>query len=379
VAERILRPTSVSAQELWDHFWPRQEGERIAVVATSKLLQAAKMSTHYPVLPSQTALWHALQEGTRENRWVLYLRGPNLAIGAREMHEWPGSPRFEDSVEAWTYQEALDRGVYPRSTGGAIVQLTAQALRDRCWPQASAQLETEAMERFARAIWNDLSRPHLEVLLLDGLRQNLWGVLRRTEGETFFLSEDVPPSSVQVGPAWMLVDPTSSLARQLDVLRPGRGPQTVVTSGTPREAFSLAWEQLGAHQGLNISELAMTVADRDTLDNTILATWVDRPSGAIAHASVRAVGQREVDGKRETIDVKFEGRFEETRGVLSPVWPFARQGGLDLTVTVRFSFNPPLPLNDLNMETYRTAIMNANQGTLELKVVPSRGVAAGRP
>ena len=77
-------------------------------------MEAAKTSAHYPVLPDRAVLWQALQEGVRENRWVLYLRGPNLAVGAQEMNDWPGTPRFEDAVEFWTYQAALDRGIYPR-------------------------------------------------------------------------------------------------------------------------------------------------------------------------------------------------------------------------------------------------------------------------
>src|SRR5207244_2706327 len=98
---------------------PRSGTTPAATVPAPKFLEMARSSAHFPVLPDRTVLWQALQEGARENRWVLYLRGPNLTMGAQEMNEWPGTPRFEDSVEFWTYQSALDRGIYPRKKAGA--------------------------------------------------------------------------------------------------------------------------------------------------------------------------------------------------------------------------------------------------------------------
>ena len=54
-------------------------------VASTALLSAVMESSHFPVAPAREVLWRGLQDGGRENRWVLYLRGPNLAIGAAEM------------------------------------------------------------------------------------------------------------------------------------------------------------------------------------------------------------------------------------------------------------------------------------------------------
>jgi hypothetical protein len=50
---------------------------------------------------------------------------------------------------------------------------------------------------------------------------------------------------------------------------------------------------------------------------------------------------------------------------------------LDVTIAVRLTFNPPLDLTDAALETYRTALMNANQGNLEVRVVPMRSRRAG--
>jgi len=108
VEERILPVTIVSPQEIWEYLWPHDGTERSPTVATMRFIEAAKSSPHFPVLPERSLLWQALQEGAREHRWVLYLRGPNLVIGAQEMHEWPGTPRFDEATELWTYQAALD-------------------------------------------------------------------------------------------------------------------------------------------------------------------------------------------------------------------------------------------------------------------------------
>jgi hypothetical protein len=84
-----------------------------------------------------------------------------------------------------------------------------------------------------------------------------------------------------------------------------------------------------------------------------------------------------VSSKQETVSLGFEGRFEEVRAMLSPVWPFRSQGELDVTIAVRLTFNPPLDFTDATLETYRTALMNANQGNIEVRVVPMRSRRAG--
>src|SRR5205085_4356844 len=117
---------------------------------------------------------------------------------------------------------------------------------------------------------------------------------------------------------------------------------------------------------------SLTVEDRESFDNTLLVTWVDRPRAAQVHASVMANGQRQAGGKTETISLAFEGRFEEIRSLLAPVWPFRAQGELQVTITVSLKFQPTPELTDAELETYRTSLVNANQGRLEAKLVPVR-------
>jgi len=92
---------------------------------------------------------------------------------------------------------------------------------------------------------------------------------------------------------------------------------------------------------------------------------------------VTAAGQREIGGRQETVQLAFEGRFEEVRTMLSPIWPFKNQGELEITIAVYLVCDPPLALADSTLETYRTALMNANQGSLEARVVPTRAKRPG--
>ena len=82
----------------------------------------------------------------------------------------------------------------------------------------------------------------------------------------------MPGPAVQVGPQWVLVDPTSSLAQSLDGFRPERGPQPVIRPGTPREVLVQIWEELGGFKDVQVAEMMLTVSDRDSFDNTLLAT-----------------------------------------------------------------------------------------------------------
>lgn len=380
VEERILPVTMVAPQEVWDYLWPRDGIERSPAVATARFIEAAKASPHFPVLPERSVLWQALQEGAREHRWVLYLRGPNLAIGAQEMQEWPGTPRFDETTELWSYQAALDQNLYPRHVGDGVAEniaLIPMNLRDRCWPRGMAELPTEDLERSARGIWPDVNRPHLEEVLREGVRGGTWAAWQQGGGETFFTRDDVPGPAVQVGPQWVLVDPVSSLAQRLDGLCPGRGPQPVVRAGTPREVLVQIWDELGGFRDVQVTEMMLTVTDRDSFDNTLLATWADRPQAARAHVSVTAAGQREISGRQETVRLDFEGRFEEVRVMLSPIWPFKTQGELEITIAVYLLYDPPLALTDSALDAYRTALMNANQGKLEARVVPNRAPRLG--
>jgi hypothetical protein len=374
IPDRIIPVAVVTPQEVWDHLWPREGIERVPTATTIQLLEQAKSSHHFPVLPERSILWQSFQEGARENRWVLYMRGPSLAIGSQEMAEWPGTPYFDQNTELWTYQAALDQGIYPRQ---AIIDVTPapvtpDQLQTRCWPAGADHVPTEDMERSARNYWPDLSRARLETLLMEGLQARKWAMWKKGPDETFYTAEDRPFPVIRIGTLWNLVDPSSSLARDLEGVRPGRGPQPIKYAGTPREVFTRIWEELGIFQRVQIAEITITATNRDTLDNTLVATWADRPVSAQSHVSLQAAGQREVQGKQETVDLRFEGRFDETRNMLSPIWPFERQGELDVTVTVQLTFDPAVGMGDNSLERYRTAIMDANQGTIEVHVLPFR-------
>ncbi|WP_169978696.1 DUF499 domain-containing protein [Tautonia rosea] len=384
-ADRILPVREIRPQELWDHLWPKEGTSPAPTVTAPRLLEAAKASAHYPVLPDRAVLWQAIQEGTRENRWVLYQRGPNLAIGAQEMNEWPGTPRFEDSVEFWTYQAALDQGIYPRKKkpddgepGPESLPLTPANVRERCWPANTPELSTEDLERYARNVWADLTRPRLETALRDGVRDGTWAAWRKGDDETYFIRDDSPGPQIVVGPAWSLVDPASPLAHELDDLRPGRGPQPVVQVGTPREALTAAWDALAAARNVRIAELDLSVEDRESFDNTLRVAWADRPKAAQVHATLVANGQRVVEGKTEAVNVTYEGRFEALRDLLAPLWPFrGGQGELQVTITVGLKFADPPAVDDAALCAFRDAMMNAGQGQMEVRLVPVRPRRAG--
>src|SRR5262245_2275374 len=108
-------------------------------------------------------------------------------------------------------------------------------------------------------------------------------------------------------------------SRGLDILRPGRDPQPVIRAGTPREVLVQIWDELGGFKDVQVAEMMLTVTDRDSFDNTLLATWADRPQAARTYVSVTAAGQREFGGRQETVRLDFEGRFEEVRTMLSPI------------------------------------------------------------
>ena len=379
INDKIVPVSSVTPKEIWEYLWPKTGTERAATIAPPRLLEQAKNSLHFPVMPGRDVLWQALSDGARENRWILYMRGPRLSIGAQEMNEWPGTPQFEENVELWTYQAALDQGIYPRDeTGGGGLDdkpLTPQNVREYCWSKGADQVGSEDLERYARAVWPDLSRPRFETVLKNGLAHGQWAVWNQGQEESFHMVEDTPVPLIHVNSETILVDPTSDLALQLEELRPGKGPQPVTHAGTPREVLIKLWEDLSTFRNVHIREMLITATDRDSLDNTLVATWADRPVNTLTHVSLSADGQREVGGKKETVNLQFEGRFDELRTMLSPIWPFSRNGQLDVTVQVILSFEPTVPLDDLDLETYKNALMNANQGELEIRIKPVRNKA----
>jgi hypothetical protein len=374
--DRVVPVAVVSSQEVWDHLWPRDGVTPVASVCTATILAAAKLSPRFPVLPDRGVLWQALQDGLRENRWVLYLRGPNLALGAKELAEWPGTPRIEDGAELWTYQGALDQGFYPRrivdGQGEPTTPLTPHNLRSLCWPAGTDRLSTEEFERLARSVWPDASRPRLEDCIEAGVQAGTWGLWREGPDESYHANGDTSPLPGRVGPGWTLIDPASALASELQSLRPGMGPQPVDHLGTPREVLTHLWESLATFKDVRVVSLMLAVDQRDGFDNTLRATWADRPRAAVVSAAVSARGQRSVGGATETIQLNYAGRFEELTTMLAPVWPFQSTGELDVTIEVLLRFDTPVLLTDGPLTTYRTALMSANQGTLHARAVPAR-------
>jgi hypothetical protein len=205
-------------------------------------------------------------------------------------------------------------------------------------------------------------------------------VKQSLQNASYYTRQDTPTPTVQVAPAWSLVDTASKLAVELDTLRPWKGPQPVTKVGTPREALTSIWDSLASARNIQVAELVLTVQDRESFDNTLQGTWPDRPKAAQVHASVTASGQRVVAGKTETVSLQYEGRFEEVKGLLAHVWPFQNpqnQGQLAVTIAVSFKFQPAPELTDKGLESYRAALTNANYGNLEVRLVPVRARKAG--
>jgi hypothetical protein len=78
-------------------------------------------------------------------------------------------------------------------------------------------------------------------------------------------------------------------------------------------------------------------------------------------------------GKTEAVTVTYEGRFEALRDLLAPLWPFkGGQGELQVTITVGLKFADPPAVDDAGLGAFRTALMNAGQGQMEVRLVPVR-------
>ncbi len=82
--DNIVPVQRVAPADIWAHLWPREGGERVGHVSANRLWSAAQNSEHFPVLPGPAVLWRGLQEGMRENRWVLYLPQANRDWRARD-------------------------------------------------------------------------------------------------------------------------------------------------------------------------------------------------------------------------------------------------------------------------------------------------------
>jgi hypothetical protein len=124
---------------------------------------------------------------------------------------------------------------------------------------------------------------------------------------------------------------------------------------------------------VRVAELVLSVEDRESFDNTLQATWADRPKAAQVHATLIANGQRVVEGKTEAVNVTYEGRFETLKNLLAPLWPFhSGQGELQVTITVALKFTEPPAVDDPALGIFCTALINAGQGRMEVRLVPVR-------
>ena len=372
--DRVIPVVSLSPQEVWECLWPTDGAQKAQTTTAEELRAQAAGSAHFPVLPELPVIWQALRDGVRENRWVLYLRDQRVAIGSAEMNEWPRDVISGPMAECWTYEAALSRNLYPRSEPKTPTneKPTPANLVLRCWPPGMDKLDVEDFERLSRGVWYDLSREHLRGIVREGIENGTWAIWRTGADGVFYTKSDANPQ-VEIGPQWVLVRPDSALARSLEDYRPGRGPAPIEEAGTPREALTHAWDKLAEAPGARVQELLLSVRDRHSLDNTLQATFADRPKSAAAQASIIAKGRREVMGETERVEVSFDGRFEEVRALLAPIWGFASQGELDLSVTLRVALDPPVSPQDERLCAYKTALMNANQGSLEVRIVRVRG------
>jgi hypothetical protein len=374
VQDKVIPVAQIDPADVWNHLWPREQGGRVARFTTDRLLSAVRSSPHFPVLPGREVLWRALREGAQDHRWVLHIPSTVQTVGGQNMGEWPGMPRFESGVELLQYQAALDMHLYPpRGTRERNTEdVTPSSLKQRCWPAGAMEMTGEDLERAARGVWPELGRTQLEMTLRDGVRQGTWCAWQKTTPETFYAAGDVPAPQVTIGPSWSLVMPGSDLAHELEDLRPGHAPQPLTATGTPREALTSVWDQLNQTRNVDVAEVALTVVDRASFENTLQVTWVDRPPSASVSVELNADGTRDAGAGRETLHVEYTGRFDEVRTLLSPVWPFARGGELALSITLKLQFNPPARPNDAALQSYSAALVNANQGQLEVRVTPVR-------
>ncbi|MBC7323891.1 MAG: hypothetical protein H5T99_01080 [Moorella sp. (in: Bacteria)] len=272
--DRILPPSLITTEEFWQNVWPRENGSPAKHFAADQILEQMRNSDYFRVLPEPSVIWQTVREGVRENRWVLYFANNDLVFGARELAELPASSQLYQTVQLWEYQAALEAGIYPRrgTDQTEAREISAAVLKARCWPLGAEQISAAALERAAREIWPDLGRPRFQELLEEGGRLGLWGLWVKDAQENYYTAEDSLPD-VAVGDNFFLVAPGSALARKLDAFRPGRKPQPVSATGTPREVMTAIWEQLSSQRDIVIEEMVLEVNSREALDGTIAATW----------------------------------------------------------------------------------------------------------
>ncbi len=377
IRENIRPVSTVKTSDISDNLWPREGTLHKPTVSTLKLLDAAKQSPLFPVLPDRPVLWRAMQEGVRENRWILFQKGLNIAVGSQELNEWPSQPRFDDSIELWLYQPAIEKGIYPRRSGPDIsdapsVLQTAINVKARCWSAGSLSMNMEDVERNARNIWRSLTRFDLEEIIKEGIRERVWFLWKKNDEGEFYTDADVHHVRFDPAGEYHLVESASEkLIENLAPLRPGFGPQPIERVNTPRLALTEVWEALAPSPDIRVAELTISVSDRESFDNTLRAAWADRPKNALIHSTLSAQGRRNTGEKDESINLMYEGKFENIQTLMAPIWSFS-SGELQVSITATLKFDDPPKLSDQHLEGFRTSLMNADQGQIAVRLVPAR-------
>jgi hypothetical protein len=380
-ADRVLPLQVITPDDFWSHIWPLQEkdGAPVPYFSTDRIPELTRQSPYFLATPSAQALWEAVREGVRQNRWVLYKPGTRTVIGARELEEWSSMQLFNNFSELWEYNAALESGIYPRqqSAGGDEKQtISPVLLKARCWPSGTEQLNLAELERMARSFWPGLGHQEMLRYLQEGHRAGLWGFWVPSDTQVYYAVGD-SIEGLLLNENVNLVNPQSSLSYSLEDFRPGRTPEPYRATGTPREVMTQIWEQWNGRAELNLVSIEIAVNSRDALDGTLTATWPDRPSGARIECQLHASCKR-FTSIEEQLNLDYNGRFEELRNMLTPVWPFSQQGEIDFNVRLKLTFSSPIPFTDPVVITYRDALTTANQGIITAMAVPVRRLYAGR-
>ncbi len=133
-------------------------------VTTRALLDATLAGALPRPASDGSVLWQAFQEGARENRWIPYLRGPSLAIGASEMAEWPAQrasttrPSWGPIRRPWIAVPGLRQ-----TDGGREAPASADSAGDPCPLLAERidSLATEDLERGTPAVSGPTRAAHV--------------------------------------------------------------------------------------------------------------------------------------------------------------------------------------------------------------------------
>ena len=230
------------------------------------------------------------------------------------------------------------------------------------------------LESNVQTVWSFPVRLQFEQMVKQGVGEKIWGLWKNSPGEAYFLGADQKKIK-KVESDFILVDPDSDFAKELEKYRPKKGPEPVETFGTPREALTRAWEELSGQKDLALSEFSITLQSRETFDNTVRAAMPDLPESASAKIAIEAEAVRETDDGDEELSVNFKGRFSEAVKILPVIWPFQNGGKLSATIVLDLVFAPPVDLADAALIAFRDSMAEANQGEMEVRLTPVRATS----